>query len=540
MFKYKDKLYEIQAGDTWQDVCVRNGLEYALAACVGGRPQSLTLPAAGEAHALTYADEEGRRIYERSLRFLMLIAVEKLSPGTGVRFENTLGGGILVSLKGKDADDAFIKELEAEMKRIAKAALPFKLTVVSKQEAISYFEANGRLDTARLLAWREKDTFNLYECGGLKDYFYGEMVPDTSYVGVFSLVRADREIVLILPDLDTPSRPARFVQMNKLLDTFKESNEWLRILGVQNVSDLNELTMNGNLREFIRVNEALMDMKINRIAEMIIERGARLILIAGPSSSGKTTFCNRLSIALKVHGQKPVKLSLDDYYLDRDKVPLDEDGKPDLECIEALDVDMINTQLAQILRGEEVEMPTFDFYTQKRSGKTHKIRVDTSAPVLIEGIHGLNERLTSSVPANEKFKIYISALMNLNIDDHNRIRTTEARLIRRMVRDSAFRGTPIEQTLEMWDSVRRGEIRYIFPFQELADVMINSSLVYELAIMKNYIYDKLCAVTPDKPWYARARRLVKFLNYIVPADAEDEIPLNSLLREFIGGSCFYR
>ena len=366
------------------------------------------------------------------------------------------------------------------------------------------------------------------------------MVPDTSYVSVFALSAVPKGFVLRMPLPERLDRPAPLSDTRKLLETYTESNSWIKILGVENASDLNRLTRSGDIREFIRVNEALVDMKINLIAENIISRRSRLVLIAGPSSSGKTTFCNRLAIALKVHGVKPVKLSLDDYYLDRDQVPLDEEGKPDLECLEALDVPLINRQLKQILEGEEVDMPTFDFVTQKRSGVTHKVKVGLDQPILIEGIHGLNDRLTQSIPDSEKFRIYISALINLNLDDHNRIRSTDARLIRRLARDSAFRGTPVEDTLAMWGSVRRGEDRFIFPFQEKADMMINSSLVYELAILKKYIFDQLRAVTPDKPYYAQARRLVKFLNYIESADVEDEIPLNSLLREFIGGSCFYR
>ncbi|MBR5985405.1 MAG: nucleoside kinase, partial [Clostridia bacterium] len=389
-------------------------------------------------------------------------------------------------------------------------------------------------------SWRQKPTFRLYECDGIKNYFYGVMVTDTSKVNVFALSPVPKGFVLRLPSADRPDRPAPLSDTRKLLETYTESNSWIKILGVENASDLNRLTRSGEIREFIRVNEALVDMKINRIAESIIGKNARLVLIAGPSSSGKTTFCNRLAIALRVHGVKPVKLSLDDYYLDRDRVPLDEEGKPDLECLEALDVPLINKQLRQILEGEEVDMPTFDFVTQKRSDKTHKVKVGLDQPILIEGIHGLNDRLTQSIPDGEKFRIYISSLINLNLDDHNRIRSTDARLIRRLARDSAFRGTPVEDTLAMWGSVRRGEDRFIFPFQERADMMINSSLVYELAILKKYIFDELCAVTPDKPYYAQARRLVKFLNYIESADVEDEIPLNSLLREFIGGSCFYR
>ena len=540
MLKYKDMTIETFEGETWKDACLRSGIKDVLAVCVGGRPESLDSPVKEEAQALTYTDEEGKRIYERSLRFVLLCAVNRLLPGTRIRIENSYGMGVLVTVKDADLGENAIKKIEAEMKAICACSLPFTLSEVSREEAIAYFTSVGQTDKVDLLSWRQKPTFRLYECDGRKNYFYGVMVPDTSYVSVFALSPVPKGFVLRLPSPERPDKPAPLSDTKKLLETYTESNSWIKILGVENASDLNRLTRSGEIREFIRVNEALVDMKINKIAESIIGRNARLVLIAGPSSSGKTTFCNRLAIALKVHGVKPVKLSLDDYYLNRDQVPLDEEGKPDLECLEALDVPLINKQLKQILEGEEVEMPTFDFVTQKRSDKTHKVQVGLDQPVLIEGIHGLNDKLTQSIPDGEKFRIYISSLINLNLDDHNRIRSTDARLIRRLARDSAFRGTPVEDTLAMWDSVRRGEDGFIFPFQERADMMINSSLVYELAILKKYIFDELRAVTPDKPYYAQARRLVKFLNYIESADVEDEIPLNSLLREFIGGSCFYR
>ncbi len=540
MLKYKELEYRQNEGESWFDTCARNGLGDVLGVSVGGRTIGLSEKAEGDAVALTYADEEGKRLYERSLRFLLLMAIEKIMPYTRVRIENTLGNGLLVTIQGVQIGNTLLGRIEEEMKRFCALKEKFVLSEVSTKDAISYFASREQSDKTELLAWRTKPTIRLYECGGIKNYFYGPMAYDTSCVSVFGLTKAGPGFVVRLPDPKKPAVASPYKPMPKLLETFAESNEWLRILKVQNVSDLNKLTRSGEIREFIRVNEALVDMKINSIAERIIEKGSRLVLIAGPSSSGKTTFCNRLAIALRVHGKTPVKLSLDDYYLDRDKVPLGPDGKPDLECVESLDTPLINRQLKQILRGEEVEMPTFDFVTQKRAQITHKVKVDTSAPILIEGIHGLNEKLTSSIPASDKFKIYISALTNINLDDHNRIRTTDARLIRRLVRDKAFRGTPVEDTLDMWPSVRRGEDNYIFPFQEQADAMINSSLVYELAIMKKYIFDELRAITPDKPIYSQARRLVKFLNYVVSADVEDEIPLNSLLREFVGGSCFYR
>ncbi len=540
MLTYKGVQYDVNEGENWIDVCRRNDLGDVLGVSIGGRSLGLSSPAKGEARALTFADEEGRRIYERSLRFLLLMAIEHIMPYTRVRVENSLGRGLLITVQGVKIGDALLKKIETEMRLLSEAKLPFVLSEVSTKEAIDYFASREQYDKTQLLQWRKNPTIRLYDCGGIKNYFYGPMVYDTSYVGVFALNQAGPGFVMRLPDKSNPLVPSPYKPMPKLLATFAESNEWLKILNVQNIADLNNLTRSGEIREFIRVNEALVDMKINSIAEQIIKKGSRLVLIAGPSSSGKTTFCNRLAIALRVHGKRPVKLSLDDYYLDRDKVPLDENGKPDLECVEALDTPLINRQLKLILKGEEVDMPTFDFVTQKRSDKTHKIKVDTDAPILIEGIHGLNDKLTGSIPASDKFKIYISSLTNINLDDHDRIRTTDARLIRRLVRDKAFRGTPVGDTLSMWDSVRRGEDKYIFPFQEQADAMINSSLVYELAVMKKYIFDELVKITPDDPNYSRSRHLVKFLNYVVSADVEDEIPLNSLLREFVGGSCFYR
>ena len=535
---YKGKEFEVNAA-TYAEACASLGITDALGVMVGGNPRNLMDRADRDASVLTIADEEGRRIYERSACFVFILAAKRVVPAAKVRVENSFGNGVLITLRGAKVSDTLVEELEREMNTICAADLPFIRSSVSTEEAMEYFRAAGETDKVELLAFRRKPTFTLYECGGMKDYFYGEMAASTAAVKVFGLTRVGDSVILRRQDAQT-GLAAAYKPMPQLLETFKESNRWGRILEVENAADLNKLILNGNLREFIRVNEALMDMRINRIADEIVQRGARLILIAGPSSSGKTTFCNRLAIALRVHGEKPVKLSLDDYYRNRDECPRDENGEVDLECVEALDVPLIDEQLSRILKGETVDMPTFDFKTGRRSSVTHPVRVDTDAPILIEGIHGLNDALTASIPAEQKFKIYISALTNLNIDDHNRIRTTEARLVRRCVRDAAFRGTPVNDTLSMWESVRRGEEKNIFPFQEQADVMINSCTVYELAIMKKYIYDELQKITPENPNYSLARRIVKFLNYIESADAEDEIPLNSLVREFVGGSCFYR
>jgi uridine kinase len=294
------------------------------------------------------------------------------------------------------------------------------------------------------------------------------------------------------------------------------------------------------LREFIRVSEALHERAVAGIAERIVQSGARVVLIAGPSSSGKTTFAHRLTIHLKALGLRPMKLSLDDYYRDRALLPLEADGRPDLERLDTLDVPLLDEHLVRLLQGEQVETPVFDFVRGVRAEKTNALRVAADQPIIIEGIHALNDELTESVPRELKFKVYVSALTMLNLDDHNRIRTTDARLLRRIVRDHLFRGTAPEDTMAMWPSVRRGEEKYIFPYQEEADAMFNSTLGYELPVLKRHAYPMLCGIEPEKPCYTIARRLVKFLNYIRPADVEDEIPVNSILREFIGGCCFYR
>lgn len=540
--KINDCLVEVQNGATYSDAAAALGLEKgALAVMVRGETLSLNAVCKeADAHILTYFDEEGKRVYERSIRFVMLMAFERLYPGAFVRCEHSLGRGIYVTVRGMKLTEDVITNIRECMKSIVKADLPFTLLPMSRKEAIAHYANRGDEDKVKLLKYRPFEHFRMYECGGMKEYFYGEMARSTGSVSVFDVRLVGGGFVVLLPDENDPTRLSEYRPMPKLLSTFRESARWHEILEVENAADLNEMTEKGHLREFIRVNEALMDRKIYEIADKIVESRARLVCIAGPSSSGKTTFCNRLMIALRVTGLTPVKLSLDDYYKNRDQIPLDEHGEVDLECVESLDTELLGKHLTQLLDGEQVEAPTYDFLTGMRTDKTHSIKVDPTSPILIEGIHGLNDRLTPGIQRNMKFKIYISALTTLNIDDHNRIRTTDARLIRRIVRDAAFRGTDPEKTFSMWASVRRGEEKNIFPFQEDADAMINSSLAYELAVVKNYAYPILTAITPDNQHYTAARRLVKFLNYIRSADVEDEIPLNSILREFIGGSCFYR
>ena len=510
---------------------------------VGGRTYSLRDPAQEYAHAqtLTYADEEGRRIYERSLQLLFITAVHRLKKEAHVRIEHSFGQGLYIVLVDEEMDAGFVAQTEAEMRRLAAQDLPIERKNVTTDTAQDYFARTGQTDRLRILNYRQYDHFTLYHIDdGPEDYFYGEMVPSTGFVNVFSLVPYGPGAVLMQPDIADPAKPAPFRDLPKLWRIYQETAEWNRILNCENAADLNEMIAGRGLREFIRVNEALQERKIQSIADKFVASGARLILVAGPSSSGKTTFTHRLSIALRVQGLRPVKISLDDYYRNREDLPIEADGSVDLERIETLDTDLISDHLRRLMAGETVRVPVFDFHTGTRTDKTHDLCVEEGQPILIEGIHGLNEKLTEGIDRERKFKIYISALTMLNLDDHNRIRTTDARLLRRIVRDQQFRGTPPETTMSMWKSVRKGEENYIFPYQEEADAMINSSLTYELPIMKKYAYPALRAVPPSSPHYTLAQRLVKFLDYICTADVEDEIPVNSILREFIGGCCFYR
>ncbi len=508
------------------------------------RGKTLPLNARAEGGAsvdtLTYAQEEGARIYERSVRFVLLLAIRELFPGIRVRMENTTQTGLYARLVGVNLTAAMVRQIEERMRQLVASDMPFEKKVITREEAIRYFEREGQIDKVRLLKYRAFEHFQLYKCGEMLEYFYGEMAPSTGYTPVFKLDFYMPGLALSLPDPQDPSCPAKFRDQPKLMRCFDESARWAEILGCENAADLNEMIAHRRIREFIRINEALQERSINLIADEFIKSGARLILIAGPSSSGKTTFTHRLRIVLQARGYRPHKLSLDDYYIDRENLPVDENGELDLERIDTLDLPLFNDHLVQLMQGETVEAPVYDFTTGKRLSERHMIQVERGEPILVEGIHALNELLTSEVPHGSKFLIYVSALTTLNLDDHNRIRTTDARLLRRMVRDHNFRNTSPEETLAMWPSVRRGEANYIFPHQEKADIMFNTSLVYELPILKKYAYPMLCDIPQDSPHFTRARSLVKFLNYIQTADVEDEIPQNSILREFIGGSCFYR
>jgi len=515
----------------------------ALAVRIGGAILPLgAIPREGDTAAtVTYQDTEGRRVYERTLRFVFILAIARLFPEMLVRLEHSFGHGIYVHIHGgAPLTCRMIGAIEREMRAIVESDLPFTEVALPREEAIEYFKSRGQIDRARLLRNSTRPSCTLVECIGHREHRAGVTAPSTGYVGVFSLMLYLPGMMLQMPDPEHPERVAPFRDLPKLMQTYAESVRWASILDCSNVDDLNAMLKRGKLREFVRVNEALHEKSINRIAEQYYESGARVILIAGPSSSGKTTFANRLAIALRVMGLRPMKLSLDDYYIDRERIPLDEHGERDYERLDTLDVPLFNEHLARLLQSDQVETAIFDFRRGERRAETSPLHIGQEQPIIIEGIHGLNDALTVEIARNMKYKVYISALTTLNLDEYSRIRTTDARLLLRMARDFHFRGTPPERTLSMWPSVRRGEETYIFPFQEQADVMFNSSLVYEMTILKTHVYPMLTAVTPDHPQYALAERLAHFLSYFLTAQIEDEIPPNSILREFIGGGCFER
>lgn len=493
-----------------------------------------------ELTSLTYRDEEGRRIYERSLRFLMLAATLRLHPGRRVRVLNSVGYGLYVRLES-ELTHAQVREIEAEMRRMAEADLPFEKEHWTREQAVQYFEKMGWTDKAELMRYRPRREMIMYRMGGLCEYFYGAMLPSTGWVKTFSLKPHFPGMVLMMPSPADPSQSAKYHPHTKFLRVFGQSQEWCHILGANNAADVNRMIQEGKLREFIRVNEALHDKSLSYIADEITSLGAKVVMIFGPSSSGKTTFANRLAVHLRVLGRQPRLISLDDFYLDRSILPLEKDGKPDLESIDALDVPLLTESLEALLSGEKVEMPQFDFQISARSPETHPLQMGPDDILLVEGIHGMNDRITSEIPEQLMYGIYVSALSCINLDDHNRIRTTDVRLLRRIVRDVKMRNTSPEKTIDMWPKVRAGEERWIFPYQERADVMFNTSLHYELPVLKTIAYEMLLAIPQSAPEYLAAHRLLKNLNYFLPVDGKvmDEIPPLSILREFVGECSFY-
>ena len=543
---------EMAAGQTILEKIKELGLEGSslaerpLAARIGGEIFNLSYTPMHEAEIdlVYFGDEEGVRVYERTLQFVLIMCMRKLFGHARVFVHYSLGKGVYMTV---DKEPAFSKEdcelLKAEMERVTKLDLKLQRKRMNIQDAIDFYEKDGQTDKAKLLKWRRFSYFDVYRCPDYSDYidyYYGETAPSTGYVGVFDVHWLEGGLMMMRPAREAPDRPAPFVPYPKMSAVFKRTNDWGKLMTCSTANELNTRVENGSVRELIRVNEALHEKMYAKTADAIIERGAKAVMIAGPSSSGKTTSANRIAIQLRAEGLDPIMISLDNYYCDRRFCPRDENGELDFEHINALDIKRFNHDLKLLMAGEEVETPIFDFVTQKPRDEGLVLRCSKDQLLIIEGIHGLNPMMLGDGIDREKvFKVYVSALTTINLDDHNRVRTTDLRILRRLVRDYETRGASMERTLSMWASVRRGEKRWIFPFQEEADMILNTILHYEPAIMKRHVYPLLLTVPPESEYYCMARTIVKYLNYFLEANVEDEIPPTSVLREFIGGNTFY-
>lgn len=495
----------------------------------------------GELFFVTTRDRAGRKAYRRSVTFLMQRAVYNLSREDGkhvtVKVSHSISQGYYCELTGETPDESYLARLRKEMTALAEQAIPLRKDSISTDDAVALFRELEMHDKERLFAYRRSSKVNIYSIGNYRDYFYGYMVPDTGYLKYFELKQYEEGFVVLFPDKNT-KEAAEFSPSHKLFHVLKESADWGRKMDIGTIGALNDAVAQGRIRDVILVAEALMERKIGTLAEQIASQpDKKFIMIAGPSSSGKTTFSHRLSIQLMAQGLKPHPIALDDYYVDRVDTPRDENGNYNFECLEALDIELFNHDMSALLEGKEIELPTYNFRTGKREYKGIFKKLGKNDILVLEGIHGLNGKLSGTLPESSKLKIYISALTQLNIDEHNSLPTTDGRMIRRMVRDARTRNISAKETIAMWGSVRRGEEQYIFPFQDEADIMFNSALIYELAVLKQYAEPLLFQIGKDCPEYMEAKRLLKFLDYFLPVPSED-IAKNSILREFIGGSCF--
>ena len=542
---WNGKPLKVNKGVTLQEIATRQqkaNEPLIVAAIVDNRVRELTYSPEKDSivKPIDLSMKDGMRIYLRSLTFIFIRACKELFPECKVSVEHSYGGGLYCEVYNTETlSPRVVSRIEQQMQTIIDEDEPFGKTEVAMAEANQIFLEMGMEDKVEIMKYRKEDTIRVYRNGWMRDYLFGYMVPSAGYLRKFGLKFYLPGVILQYPSFEEPGKVRPFQDNPKLFKVFRQAEKWSDSQGIRNIADLNRCIEEGRGPDLVRISEAAQEKFFGSIADDIAQHtdAIRLILIAGPSSSGKTTFAQRLRVQLMVNGLHPVPISMDNYYLDRDLVPVDEKGEQDLESIDAIDLELFNEQMIRLIQGQRVEIPHYNFLTGKREYLGNSIQLSQTQPIIVEGIHGLNEKLTEMIPRENKYKIYISALTQLNVDDHNRILTTDARLIRRMVRDYHFRGTAVEDTLKMWRSVRRGEERYIFPFQETADIMINSALLYELAVLKPLILPLLEAVPEEDAYFPEVNRQKKFLKYFVEMDPE-VIPSNSILREFIGGSSF--
>jgi len=542
----KDNVIEVDKGTKCYEVLKKYGFSKDVPIVlvrVNGKlcELSTVLEADGSIEFIDISSKLGMMCYMRTLQFVLIKATEELFKDSKITIEHSLSKGLFGEIQKSPKlgiDDIYL--IKEKMKDIIEQDIRITKSIYDRKDAIEQFKAKGMEDKVKLLQFVTQESLTIYELDGSIDYFYGPMAYSTGILKYFDLIYYDPGFILRFPTIDKPTEIPRFEEHRKLAKIFYEAEKWGNILGVEDVGSLNEIIKEGDIVTLIRVAEALHEKKIAYIADHIQEkRAVKLVLIAGPSSSGKTTFSKRLGIQLRVNGLVPIPISLDDYFVNRDATPKDEFGDYDFESIYALDLHLFNEHLQILLSGKETELPTYNFKTGQREWNGYRMKLPENGVLIVEGIHGLNEKLTSAISHDQKFKIYISPLTQINLDDHNRIATTDVRMIRRIVRDYLSRGYGVEDTLKMWPSIRRGEDRNIFIFQEDADTMFNSALIYELAVLKKYALAELYKIQPNSSVYDEARRLINFLHYFKEVD-KDFVPTNSLVREFTGGSCFYQ
>jgi len=534
---------EVEQGSTIESLVKKYQKELPyriLAAKVKNRVKALTekIEVPCNITLLDMRDPSANQIYQRSVSFIYLKAVHDVLGGVRVLIENSLNKGLYTDIKVRDhPSDENIQNIEQRMREIVAQDIPFVRSVLQKEEAFHLLSGGDHEEKMRMLARASQvETVPIYSCDGFLNFFYGTMVPSSGYIQYFELRRYRNGVLLRFPSALAPDRVPPFQDEHLLYQAFGEAKKWGNLMGISYVGELNQKVENGEYKEIMQVSEALHEKKIAQIADHILKEGKRIVLICGPSSSGKTSFAKRLCVQLMVNGQKPLYLGTDDYFLERDQTPRLPNGEYNFEDIEALDLELFNQNMNDLLAGKSVDLPYFDFKTGTKIFRRRVTKARAGQPIVIEGIHGLNEELTSEIPKETKYKIYISPLTQLNIDNHNRIPTTDARMLRRIVRDHHFRGNNAQSTIEQWPKVREAEDRNIFPFNSAADVFFNSSHIYELAVLKKYAEPLLEAITPEEETYCEAVRMLKFLRFFKTIEDDSYIANNSILREFIGGS----
>lgn len=539
-------IYEVKEGTTLSDLAKQVQLPQEpiiLLAYMDGKLKELFTPMTKDCHVrfVTLKEQAGYMAYKRTATLMFLKACEDLL-GTGattkIALDYSIGNSIFCDfLEDRVIDEAFARSIQKRMEELAKANLPITKRSLDTDQAAKYFDRIGFKGKKELFQFRRESKMNIYSLDGYDNYFYGYMAPSTGYISAFLVSAYQHGLVLQIPKRKQTEEIVPFTPQPKLFHVMQRSREWTKTMGVDTVGALNDVITHGNINHLILLQEGLQEKLLADIADEIVSKNKRIILIAGPSSSGKTTFSHRLSIQLQIAGLTPHPVSMDDYFLDRELSPRDENGNYNFETIASLDVDLLTKHINQLLDGEEIDVPSYNFITGKREYHGHKLKIGEKDVLVMEGIHGLNGTLTNEIPEDAKYRIYVSALNQINLDEHNRIPSSDGRLLRRIVRDAMTRGNDARETISRWDSVRKGEEDNIFPYQEEADVMFNSAQIYEIAVLKQYAEPLLFAVPRDCPEYQEAKRLLKFLEYFlnIPSEA---IPKTSLLREFIGGSCF--